>query len=849
MLPLDPQNAALGPLDDAPVAAGVFDAALACLHANRALRELSGSGSGSASGRSLPQLLPHLAPELEPLLRRALIEGLPTTGMAGPYRARAWLQRGRGLVLWLEASELDEKPSPARLVEHVPAAAAVVSGPELRYLAANARWISLVGRAELLGRSAWTAHLHLAGQGLWTAVERARRRRERVEALEVPFRIDRNGDEPVEGVLELDCEPLEGQDAVRMVALDVTERVRSRRRAEHLAAELERTEDLLRVGAIEAGALVWTADEAGGLLSSPSWEAFTGLAPARLEGQGWLASVHPEDRRATERAWALAVRAGAPFVHQARFRRSDGAFVVLALQARPKLGDDGTMRGWLGTALDVTARLALDERALQLERASTDLASAVELGEVLDALARAAVPGLASAALVDAVEGTRLLAARAIASRGGRAMLEHLEGDASGGELARLARASGRPQRATEPPVFAGLGSDVPQSALAVPLCARGRCLAVLTLVDFSRRRFGDEVLRAAEELGRRAALALDHALLLREAQTAARVRDELLAGVSHELRTPLTAILGWSRLLRIKGKDPDALERGLAIIERNAQAQATLVDELIAASRAASGRLHLEPELLDPAAALASAVAAVRPAALARGVELAFSPPDAALAVQGDPVRLQQALWNVLSGAVRGASSGARLVAQARSDCGAVLLSVEDTLPASDARLPRGFDLSLQLAQRIAELHGGGLQLEDTGRVTLLLPAQPPPAPPVASLALASAVRLDGLAVLVVDEDADQRGALAELLAGRGAEVAVAASEREARGLLRTSLAAVVSALPELEAGFPELVAGEGPQLVTIRERVEPGALVGALAALAGKPARACVRARSRFG
>ena len=843
-----PKSAAPSPLDDAPVAAGLFDAALRCLQANRALGELC--GSGSAIGRSLTQLMPHLAPELEPLLRRVLAKGESEQTNAGPYGARAWPMRGGGVVLWLESNvEAHLAPSPQSLVAHLPAPAAVLAGPELRYMAANARWTALVGRAELLGRSAWTAHLHLAGQGLWTAVDRARSRRERVESFEVPFRVDRGDEEPVEGFLDLSCEPLAEEGAVLVMALDVSERVNAQRRAEQLAAELERNEGLLRKAALESGALVWIADADGRMRASPSWEGFTGLMASQLASQAWFAAAHPDDRRALERAWTLAVRAGTPFTHQARVRRSDGAWALLALQAAPVRDPDGAVREWLGTAQDVTTRQAHDERAIRLERASVELGDAVELNEVLDALARAAVPSLASAAVLDFVDGNRLVASRVVIGRGDRVVLESREGEPCGGELARLAHASSRTQRATEPPALAGLSNDVPQSALAVPLCSRGRCLAVLTLVDFTRHRFGDDALHAAEALGRRGALALDHALLLRESQASARVRDEFLAGVSHELRTPLTTILAWSRLLRIKGHEPGTLERGLAIIERNAQAQAALVDELIAASRAASGRLQLEPQLLDPASALVSAVAVARPGALARGVELDFRPPDSELAVHADPVRLQQALANLLACAVRGAPSGGKLLASADVDEGAVSLSVADVAP-NESRIPPVIGLSLQLAQRIAELHGGALELDGNRRMVMRLPAQLPPALPVAPLPLAVNPRLDGLSVLVVDEDAAERDALASLLSGRGAEVIAAASEREARAELPRGPEAIVSALVDADSGFPELLSGEGPSLLTIGDAlVEPSRLVKTLAALGKKPRTERSRGRNKLG
>jgi signal transduction histidine kinase len=227
---------------------------------------------------------------------------------------------------------------------------------------------------------------------------------------------------------------------------------------------------------------------------------------------------------------------------------------------------------------------------------------------------------------------------------------------------------------------------------------------------------------------------ALEHTVA--ELQDAHRVKDEFLATVSHELRTPLNAVLGWARMLKIDdGMDDEKRGRALDSIERNAKAQARIVDDLLDVSRIVSGKLRLELKPLDLARVVATAVDAVRPVAQAREVELTANLQDVAeTVVLGDADRLEQMVWNLVSNAVKFTPAGGAVrVELDRGD--QIELRITDTGRGIDPEfLPHAFDLfrqadssstrevgglglGLTIAHRIAELHGGTIVLLSDGK------------------------------------------------------------------------------------------------------------------------------------
>jgi signal transduction histidine kinase/ActR/RegA family two-component response regulator len=340
---------------------------------------------------------------------------------------------------------------------------------------------------------------------------------------------------------------------------------------------------------------------------------------------------------------------------------------------------------------------------------------------------------------------------------------------------------------------------------MTVPLLVRGRTLGALTFATAeSGRRYGPEDLAVAEELARRAGQAVETARLYREAQVANRLKDEFLAIVSHELRTPLNAIMGWASLLRTGRLDAARSEQALDTIERNVKTQAQIVADLLDVSRIITGKLALDVQPVDLVTVVEAALDVLRPAAVGKQIalEARLEPLDP---VSGDPQRLQQVIWNLLSNSVKFTPPGGRVeVTLARAGATA-RIQVRDTgqgipadfLPhvfdrfrqadASTTRRHGGLGLGLAIVRHLVELHAGHVEAESLGEgrgatFTVVLPLRPLPMPlqlPRAdgdpSLDAAELAVLRGLHVLVVDDEPDTRAVAAAVLERCGCRVSLA--------------------------------------------------------------------------
>jgi signal transduction histidine kinase/DNA-binding response OmpR family regulator len=293
-----------------------------------------------------------------------------------------------------------------------------------------------------------------------------------------------------------------------------------------------------------------------------------------------------------------------------------------------------------------------------------------------------------------------------------------------------------------------------------------------------------------------------------RAAEFASTAKDEFLATVSHELRTPLNAILGWAAMIRTKTSGE--VERALGIIERNARAQARIVEDVLDFSRIARGKMRLLLGSVDLTRVVQEALEAVRPAADAKGVkvevELSFDRP-----VYGDAERLQQVAWNLLSNAVKFTGAGGRVRVHGVSTRELAKLSVSDSgqgiepefVPyvfepfrqanGSTTRRHGGLGLGLSIVRQIVHAHGGSISAESEGlgqgstftvelplESTVLRPSDPPSAP-AHPRSGTIALSLGGLKVLVVEDEEDSRELLVQAMAALGAEVASASSVVEA--------------------------------------------------------------------
>ena len=217
-------------------------------------------------------------------------------------------------------------------------------------------------------------------------------------------------------------------------------------------------------------------------------------------------------------------------------------------------------------------------------------------------------------------------------------------------------------------------------------------------------------------------------------AEHANRMKDEFLATLSHELRTPLNAILGWSQLLRGGHSEKEELDQGLDTIERNARAQTQLIEDLLDMSRIISGKLRLDIQTVVPSSFIKAAIETVRPAAEAKGIRIEQMLDPTAGPVSGDPNRLQQIIWNLISNAVKFTPRGGKVQVILQRVNSHIEIIIADTgmgisadfLPylferfrqadATTTRRHGGLGLGLSIVKQLVDLHGGNVAAKSGG-------------------------------------------------------------------------------------------------------------------------------------
>ena len=471
---------------------------------------------------------------------------------------------------------------------------------------------------------------------------------------------------------------------------------------------------------------------------------------------------------------------------------------------------------------DITERRRTEERTRFLAAAAASLSSSLDYGSTVETLANLSVPMLADICVVDLVEHGQIRCAAvaattpqqqaivftsrakypvpvdsdhpvALAARGGAT----LYADCTADTFRSLSRS---------PEQLSFIEALRPRSMIVVPLPARGQTLGSMSLVRTSgSRRYVPGDVTLATELADRAGVALDNARLYREVQESNRLKDEFLGTVSHELRTPLNAVLGWAQVLKTTGaQDQTQAARALDAIERNAQAQAQLVEDLLDTSRVVSGKLRVDFIPTDVGHLVQATVESFRPQARTRGITLALSIEGDLVPILADGARLQQVVGNLLSNALKFTPLGGRVDVTVRRSDATVEIVVADTgagiapefLPfvfdrfrqgdSTTTRVHGGLGLGLSIARHLAELHGGTIRAESAGdghgaTFTIVLPARVGSVTP-ATPAGKAAPSIGGARVLVVDDQPDARTLMEAVLGAAGATVTTAASAEEAR-------------------------------------------------------------------
>jgi len=535
-------------------------------------------------------------------------------------------------------------------------------------------------------------------------------------------------------------------------------------------------------------------------------------------------------------------------------RTKHGAEIPIDDSGAPIRDENGVIYGVVLVFRDVSLEKRAEKRRAFLAGAMETLASSLDYRTTLRRVAELAVPELADWCTIDILEpGAQVSQQLAVAHVDpakvayAREVGQRYPANRDAPTGAPHVIRSGESELYSElpPELIEGAARDAEhlrilrelklESCMIVALRSEaGRTLGAMTFIYAdSGRHYHQEDLRFAEDFARRAALAIENAraaseieaarareqTLRERAEQASMTKDHFLATVSHELRTPLNVILGWAVVLRERELGPE-VQRALTVIERNARAQARLIEDVLDLSRISSGKLSLSLASVNVGDAVRAAVLALRPAADAKSVNLSvdISDADALLTISADADRLQQILWNLLSNALKFTPKGGSIVACAArvgsevqiqvSDCGegieaAVLPHVFEPFRQADSSTTRrhgGLGLGLSLVRQIAAAHGGMVEAasEGPGRGATFVVRLPTraateaiePSGPRSPMPFGTARQglLSGVVVLVVDDELDARELVGEAFKSAGAIVYMAASARDALGVLATS-------------------------------------------------------------
>ncbi len=568
-----------------------------------------------------------------------------------------------------------------------------------------------------------------------------------------------------------------------------------------------------------------------------------------------IRTIIPPDRQSEEDEVLARIGRGEAIEHFETVRvRKDGSPVQISLTVSPIRDSTGRVIGVSKIAHDISAQKKAQELLERTNRQSTFLAQVSaaftrshDVARTLRTLANFAVPQIADWCAIDVVNPddqqlVRIATANVDPAKIAFAeTLRALYEDPSAAYSPSAVVRSGLPvfiSTITDDMIVAAAPQDLDRahmiqslglvSYLCVPMIAHDRTYGALTLATAaSKRQYTEEDLRFAEDIGSRSALAIENARAYEQLDTANRLKDEFLATLSHELRTPLNAVLGYTRILRSGTLTGERATQALATIERNAASLTQIVEDVLDVSRIIAGKTRLQVQLVDLEKVIPDAVESVAPAAEAKGVRIEMILDTGRGQVSGDADRLQQVVWNLLSNAVKFTPRGGRVQVRLERVNSHIEILVGDTgigippefLPhiferfrqaeMGTTRRHGGLGLGLAITRHIVEMHGGTIHAASDGegkgatfRIKLPLAivhremhpeadrAHPRAERPVSAAGL-PLPSLNGLRVLVVDDDEDALGLLREILEAAGAEV--------------TTVYSAMAALHSLEQKHPD--------------------------------------------
>ncbi len=534
--------------------------------------------------------------------------------------------------------------------------------------------------------------------------------------------------------------------AIEGIARDITEH-------KWVEEALRESEARFRTMADTAPVLIWMADTTlEFIFFNRSWERFTGRAIEEELGNAWLDGIHPDDLAAYRDTYTAAFHAQREFNIEHRLRRSDGEYRWVLNSGVPRFTPDGSFSGYIGSCIDITERKQAEERLRFLAEAGNVLSSSLDYEATLSNVARLVVPDTADWCAIDMVNAAGDIELLALA---------HIDPEKVqwGHELRRRYPVDLNAPRGTPNVIRTGQSEiypDIPEelllaaakndeelsilravgyrSVMIVPMCTQERVIGAISFVATeSGRRFGPADLTLAEELARRAAIAIDNARLYREAQHALQARNQFLSIAAHELKTPLTTLLGYAQLLKRR------VERENSLHERNRQIihilseQAVRLDRLISSlldlSRIEMGQFAIEHKPVDIVGLTQRVVGEIW-LSLDKH-ELTLHSSDAAIFINGDELRLEQVLNNLILNAVKYSPNGGKISVNIQRKADTVQLMVSDQgigIPAEaiphlfqrffraanvSTRHLSGLGIGLYVVREIIALHEGTIEVE----------------------------------------------------------------------------------------------------------------------------------------
>lgn len=589
--------------------------------------------------------------------------------------------------------------------------------------------------------------------------------------------------------------------------------------------------------------LVWMAEPDGFIFwYNRNWYEYTGTTPEEMEGWGWQSVHDPDILPAVIERWKSSIETGESFEMEFPLRGRDGEFRWFLTRVNPARDAEGRIVRWFGTNTDIDVQRRLDQRnrfIIELDEAVRALESPKDITQTLARLLgeHLGADRCAYAEVED--DEDHFYIPGDYTREGVPSIVGHYAMSSFGAEVLRLMRVNESyvvnnvftDGRVTDADLESYKQTGI-QAVICVPLHKNGRfaaCMAVhqreprewkseeIELVAFVANRFWESIERARIVDSLHESLAREQEAR-QAAESANKIKDDFLATISHELRTPLNAILGWTTLLRSRVMTAEASERAIETVERNARAQAQLIDDLLDISRIISGKLRLEVTKVHLDRIINAAAETVRPAAEAKGIDVqVLIDPDAG-PVSGDAGRLQQVFWNLLSNAVKFTPKSGRVQIRLERVNSHVEVSVSDNgkgiapefIPyvfdrfrqanQATTRIEGGLGLGLSIVRQIVEMHGGTVSAESEGEgkgshFTVRLPRlaaiprhretgdgrEHPRVSEVDFVSIDCAPELDGLRVLVVDDEPDARDLLREVLEVCGSDVATASTAAEA--------------------------------------------------------------------